>query len=438
MTPLAEIEANIVRDLWEGQVREIAADESSTWAHTVPFDVKEIQSAVGGEKPMFAEVVVLHEGYSKKSDGSKNIGYSRKTVDDLAKMLPGTQAYLGHQREEDAEYEYRHPVGKYVASRVEERDIKDVGRVACAVAKLYVSAAAKDFRTHLHEGLAGPVSLSGTALFKALNGQRTNETIGMRRLKSVDFCNPGTSGVSGAGVTGLVQEIASATAPGAPAMADNVLPRLTRADLLREFPEIIRSIVADETSTYEKTVKEITARAEGAESKATILTGEKTALETKVTDLTKAHTEATKRAETAEGKVSEMTAAVRLAGVKDAFVKTVDERIKKAKDEKNVAEASVLEIARGRLVLGKDVLKDNDDEKQTLSLVAAGAKFDTTVAEVREMAKAFGAPQVRSVGDLGGGTTHKPEEGYKATDLFASSKARAAREKKAAEGKTAA
>lgn len=431
-----EISANIVRDLWDGQVREIAGDEPGTWTHSIPFDVKEIQKALGGgtdEKPMFAEVLVLHEGHSRKSDGSKNIHYARKTVEDLAKMLPNTLAYLGHQRDSDVEYEYRTPVGKYVAARVEERDIKDVGRVACAVGKVYVSSAARDFRTHLREGLAGPVSISGTALFKASNGQRTNDTLGMSRLKSVDFCNPGTPGVANAGVTGLVQEIApTAPAAGAAPMAD-VLPRLTRTDLLREYPEVVKSIVTDETSAYEKTVKEITARAEKAEAAVTTLTAEKTAAEGKVTQMTSAHKEATERATKAEGKVSEMEAAVRLGTVKEAFAKTVETRIKKAKDEKNVAEASVLEIARGRLVLDKSVLAASDDEKQTLSLVAASAKFDSVVSEVREMAKAFGAPQTRKVEEMAGGKTHEPDKGVKPSDLFVSSKARAAREAKAKE-----
>lgn len=431
-----EISANIVRDLWAGQVREIAADDATVWPFTIPFDVKEIQKALGGgdtEKPMFAEVLVLHEGHSRKSDGSKNIHYARKTVEDLAKMLPNTLAYLGHQRDGDVEYEYRVPVGKYVAAKVEERDIKDVGRVACAIGKVYVSSAARDFRTHLREGLAGPVSISGTALFKAQNGQRTNDTLGMSRLKSVDFCNPGTPGVANAGVTGLVQEIApTVPAAGAAPMAD-ALPRLTRTDLLREFPEVIKAIVDDETKAYEKTVKEITARAEKAESSVSTLTTEKKTAEDKVTEMTKAHKEASERATKAEGKVSEMEAAVRLGVVEKAFVKTVDERIKKAKAEKNTAEASVLEIARGRLALDKSVLAANDDEKQTLSLVAAGAKFDSVVSEVREMAKAFGAPQTRKVEEIGGGTVHEPATGVKAADLFVSSKARAAREAKAKE-----
>lgn len=429
----------------EGSVKEIAAD-GGQWDHKIEFNVSEIQKGLAASgapeadaKPMFVEVLVIHEGHSKNKDGSKNVGYGAETIKDIARLLPGTIGYLGHQEPSKQDFEYRTPAAKYVASRIERRDVKDVGNVPCVIGKAYVSAAARDFRTHLREGMAGPVSISGTALFRANHGVRTNETVGMSRLRSVDFCNPGTPGIAGAGVVGVVREIAGNKPPtGSPPMAD----RLSRKQLQVEYADEIDLIVKDETAAYEKTIGEVRETAGKSEARAVAAEKERDGLKTQVSDLTKARDEQKTRADKAEGEVREMRSAVRLAAVKDALSKDIDGRIETAKKGKDAAtEVPVLEMARKRVSdLPASVLVENDDKDNTLSVKAAGVKFDAAVAEVREMAKAFGGPKPGTVSEMAGKgkrTEDHPEADDTAAEkarLLPSTAKRLAREAKAKEG----
>ena len=411
-TVLAFLDADVIL----GTVREIAPDDKTSWDHIIDFDVAEVQKALGGDEagePMFVEVDVLYVGQSRKEDGSENIGYSEKTVRETAGLLPGTIAYLGHQDPKKRDFEYRVPVGKYVAGRVVTKDVPNVGRVPVAVGKCYVSAAAKTFRTHVKEQLAGPVSIHGTAAFKAEHGRRTNQTVGMRRLKSVDFCNPGTPGMKEAGVTAVVREIANSSGSepeGAPKMPDAV-KFSSVSEMQAAYPDLCKFLIQQEVSSYEKTVSEMRDRAETAEGKVETLEGEVEEQKKRADDAEKAHKEATERADKAEGIVKEQAAKVRVAAVEKALAEKIDSRIAAAKEgESGTQEAGVLEMARKQFGVSEDHIVADDDDDNTLSLKKAEAAFDTQVGSVREMAKSMGfqfsdAP-IKDVSEIaGGGTT---------------------------------
>lgn len=440
-TDLDQILAHIDHDVFIGQVREIGADEGE-WDHKIAFDVKEVQKGLkaAGEdapEPMFVEVLVLHEGHSVKTDGTENIGYAARTVHDVAKLLPGAIGYLGHPQPGTEEWKYRTPVARYVASRVERRDVPNVGTVPCAVGKAYISAAAKELRTHIREGMAGPVSLNGTAFFKAVRGRRTNETVGMKQLKSVDFCNPGTAGIPAAGITGVVREIAGEG--GDPTQGDKSMgvetnPTIrSKADLLREYPEFCQAVINDETASLNSTLEEVREQKAKADETVATLQGEKETLEAKVEEMTKAHTEATERAEKSEKTVREMQNAVALGKVKDALQKKISERIEAAKSGENAkAEVAVLEMARDDFALDATVLAEKDDENLTLSLKAAESAFDGKVSEVRKFAEKFGTPGSADVKETATGgtvtTKNKGEGGLKYEDLLPATAKRMKRE----------
>ena len=87
-----------------------------------------------------------------------------------------------------------------------------------------------------------------------------------------------------------------------------------------------------------------------------------------------------------------------------------------------------------------DTLVEADDKDNALSVKAAGAKFDAAVAEVREMAKAFGAPKAGSVSEMAGKgarTDDHPAGGDSADmrRLLPSLNKRLSREETAASGK---
>ena len=223
-------------------------------------------------------------------------------------------------------------------------------------------------------------------------------------------------------------------------MADAAPIVMTRRQLEADHPEIIQAIIRDEVASYEKTVKEMTGRAEAAEEQVKTLTTEKTTLEGKVTEMTKAHGEQKGRADKAEGEVKEMKTAARIVAVRDAAIKVVDDRIETAKKGKDcVKEAAVLEMAKKGLpaLIDASVLSSTDDDKNTLSVNAAMAKFDAKVADVREMAKHFGGPIQRDVSEVakkGTVATGGEDEAKQMQSLFPSLAKQAAQKAKEAEG----
>lgn len=369
-----------------GQVREIAKGDG-VWEHSL--DVARI-TEIGGEGDddgMWVEVLVCYEGYSEKSDGTENVHYSRATIQEMARMVPGVNGYKGHPDPSKKEFEYREPVCQYVAARTELKDIDNEQRLAL-YGKAFISRAdtAKSLRIHLREGLAGPVSIHGKALFAKHNGVRSNRTVGMHSLQSIDFCNPGTPGLKAAGVTAVVTEIQTV------ATRDEETAEMSiksKSDLRAEYGDLVDLIVREsvdaETASLNATVSEMREKVETAEARATEAEKARDAAVAQVTEMQAARDSAVERAEAAEGTVREMKTEVRLSAVRSAFDATLDAR---AKGSTGVV-AKVLEMARSKFTVTAEMLVE-DDADNAKTLEAVGVKFDAHVGQVTEMARALG------------------------------------------------
>lgn len=214
-------------------------------------------------------------------------------------------------------------------------------------------------------------------------------------------------------------------------MSDPIVIR-SKADLLREYPEFCQALVNDETASLNTTLTEVREQKTTAEAAVETLTGEKTALEAKVTEMTTAHEEATKRAVASEKTVTEMQGAVALSKVQKALDGKIDERITAAKSGENAkTEVPVLEMAKADLTLDASVLAEKDDDNLTLSLAAAEAAFDGKVSEVRKFAEKFGTPTKDVTETATGGTVStegKGGKGHKYEDLLPATAKRMKRE----------
>lgn len=202
-------------------------------------DVSEIEK---DPDPFYALLTILREGEGNGVPRKK--WYSRQAVKTTAKMAPGILGYLGHQRAQDRETEYRLPQMKILKSWTTEEVIQGEKRLV-AKAKAFVSKRAEDLRVHIREGMAGPVSLDGRARLTVSDGRTVVKD--MVGLKCVDFCNPGTEGVKGAGVDAVVTEINVENPNG-----DNTkMDRLSIPELRKEYELEVREIERTAAETAE-------------------------------------------------------------------------------------------------------------------------------------------------------------------------------------------
>ncbi len=184
---------------WEAEITETACALGDEWTggdvHLLPgVDVSEI--AKDDPDPFFVEMTIMREGKGTGKPTPKN--YLASAVDDCARLAPGLQAYLGHQDPKLRGREYRIPQAKIIASKTEMQTDPASGRkIKAARAKAYVSRASQDLRTHIREGMAGPVSIDGRAVLKTRGDQV--DVPKMLHLRAIDFCNPGTEGGQGRG-----------------------------------------------------------------------------------------------------------------------------------------------------------------------------------------------------------------------------------------------
>lgn len=373
-------------DVHIGRVREISADEGQ-WEFS-RSDVREIEERVRGEEGVFVEVLIIHEGSSRKSDGSESIHYSRTTVREMAQLVPGTNAYLGHPDPSKREFEYRTPQAQYISARTELIDVEGE-QVLALYGRAFISKApsSEDLRIHLREGLAGPVSINGQALFMRANGVRTNKTVGMHSLESVDFVNPRTQGVKAAGVVGIVTEIQSAaTGHEEP----STMSISSKDGLRKEYGDLVDAIVADALSEKEAAHKaRVTEMADEAESlKATISERDEkiTSLTAEIGQVKEAKKAVEAERDSAVARVTEMRTATAVAAAKDAFEAKFAERAAAAKGT-NLGK--VLETARAAFkVEASMIVAEDEDGSKTLEAVTQA--FDSAVGRATEMAKSLG------------------------------------------------
>ena len=242
---------------FEAQVTEVGSDpRGSSWdgpgVYRLPgMDIAEMTR--GDDDPFFVELLVLKEGVGTGRPAPKR--YSSEAVESCAQVLPGVMGYLGHQKPGERDFEYRAPQARILMSRVENVSAPDGQVVKVARAKGYVSRRAVDLRAHLREGLAGPVSIDGRAILEKQGDEIVVTEI--TGLRSVDFCNPGTEGVQGAGVLAVVSEMDGPE--GNSNHREGDMPenaRLTREQLLAEYGADIREMVREAVENQRKPLDE--------------------------------------------------------------------------------------------------------------------------------------------------------------------------------------
>lgn len=255
---IAEIGAAL--DDWSGEGVHLLAERDR------PFEALISEMTDGDDDPFFVNLVIAREGLGRGKPRPKF--YTSKAIEDVGRLLPGVQGYLGHQRPGDRDFEYRPPQLKIVKSRVDtERDPRTGKAIRVARAKGYVSRRSADLRTHIREKMAGPISLQGRAVL-VTKGDRT-EVTEMLSLRCVDFCNPGTEGIAGAGVEDVVSEMEQSDGERSRRMAE----RLTRDQLQVEYGAEIREMiregaeraVEDAREALEAELSEMTTRATSLE-----------------------------------------------------------------------------------------------------------------------------------------------------------------------------
>jgi len=224
-------------------VLEIFDVEDTTWESDRMWSLEDTEIAEmvkGDPDPFFILMDAARTGISKNM---KN--YTEKSIYNVAELVIGKQMYLGHQRPEDRAYEYRIPQGRVVESRVDKIIDNDGQEVYVTKAKAYVSREAKTLRTNIREKMAGPVSIDGVAVLEMNGDENIPDVVEITKLRSVDFCNPGTEGIKEAGVKAIVSEMDSSD-------GEEQMKKLTKSELLSQYEGEIREIASEKVDEVKK------------------------------------------------------------------------------------------------------------------------------------------------------------------------------------------
>lgn len=150
--------------------------------------------------PKFVNVEVLRGG----TTSGNNRRYSNENAKQVARMVPGTQGFLGHPDPSKFGFEFREPQCIYVGSLLET--MQD-GAVRC-VAKAYL------FRTsRLREWVPKSIA-AGNPMTVSINGRADVirngdfvDVVNVTELESIDWANPGTEGISSSKAMSVVREM---------------------------------------------------------------------------------------------------------------------------------------------------------------------------------------------------------------------------------------
>lgn len=236
------------------------------------------------EKPFHVEFVALYEGLSNNKRH-----YSKEAVETCVDAMVGVNMYKGHIEPGTSSWKYREPVGRVVAAKLDKVNI-DGKEVLAAKGKAYITEADPKLRDDIKRKMAGNVSILGNArLVRQFGDSHKTVTKMHKPLKSVDFCNPGSGGLSQAGVIAVVSEMdATISDPQTPVKEPEVqmvMAKLTKEELLSEYKPEITALVGEQV---EEQVQEIAAgRRELAEQRVAF-DDEKKALDETVQEMTQA------------------------------------------------------------------------------------------------------------------------------------------------------
>jgi len=245
-------------------IREIFQDNDDDWnsVDVMTLPQSEIDAMVKDDPdPFFA---ILDIAFAVKSKNGRI--YTDKSIYDVKENALGVQGYLGHQRLEDRDYEYRIPQLKIIKTRVRETiNSKTSEKNLAAQGKAYVSRMATVTRTNIREKMAGPVSIDVVAILELDRDGEGIIVTDIPKVRFVDLCNPGTEGIEGTGVTSIVSEMV--TEEGGFDLAD----KLTKEDLLSSYKAEIREIVKSEISPLKeenvKIIREMETKLKDTEDK---------------------------------------------------------------------------------------------------------------------------------------------------------------------------
>tara|TARA_R110002096_G_scaffold388802_2_gene583122 strand:+ start:4862 stop:6121 length:1260 start_codon:yes stop_codon:yes gene_type:complete len=231
-------------ELQSTQVSE-CADGSWDGAAVVSLaDAEVAEITKGDEKPFHVEFVALYEGMS-----SNERIYSKDAVKSCVDAMIGVNMYKGHIEPGSQSWKYREPVGRIVSAKTETIQI-DGKSVLAAKGKAYITESDPKLRADIKRRMAGNVSILGNARMVREYGQSHKTVTKMHKpLKSVDFCNPGTGGLSQAGVTAVVSEMEARTSDPetqTKERKDTNMAKLTKPELLKEYQSEITDLVGEQ------------------------------------------------------------------------------------------------------------------------------------------------------------------------------------------------
>ena len=263
-------------------VSECTDDASWSGDDVVRLDEAEVAEMTKTDAaPFHVEFVALYEGLS-----NNNRKYSKEAIETCVDAMIGVNMYKGHIEPGTSGWKYREPVGRIVAAKVGKINI-DGKETLAAKGRAYITEADPKLRDDIKRKMAGNVSILGNARLVRQYGDSHKTVTKMHKpLKSVDFCNPGSGGLSQAGVTAVVSEMDAKVSDSEPLQEIEVqMVKLTKEELLSEYKPEITALVGEQV---EEQIQEIAAgRRELAEQRVAF-DDEKKALDESVQEMTQA------------------------------------------------------------------------------------------------------------------------------------------------------
>lgn len=360
-------------------------------------DIKEI--IAGDEKPFYIEFIALYEGVS-----GNNRVYEAGAVKSCATAMIGVNMYKGHQEPGTEAWKYREPAGKIIASKLEKIKLADGSVVLAAKGKAYITETENKLRSDIRKKMAGSVSINGYARIVQKPNSDLKTVVELRNpLSSIDFCNPGTGGMSHAGVTGIVSEMVGVEKN----LKNEDQMKLTKEQLIAEYASEITEIIGDRIS---KQVKEIADSKHQLANDRESFKAEKAELEAKVAEITKSRDAVLSELEKMKADFEKEKSSRIVIELEKFAASHVAEMIEEDSDSKNL-----IEIAAKRT---KAILVDNDLEKSKSAFVA---NLKSAIDDLSELSEIFGGSVNKNSDDDDEGkppTKNHKKNHKKGSDLF--------------------
>jgi len=325
------------------------------------------------EKPFYVEFVGLYEGMSN----NERI-YSKEAVKSCVDAMIGVNMYKGHIEPGSQSWKYREPVGRIVSAKLETIKV-DGKSVLAAKGKAYITESEPKLRSDIKKKMAGNVSILGNARMVREYGQ-SHKTVTMmhKPLSSVDFCNPGTGGLSQAGVTAVVSEMDARTSEQETQKdhKETKMGKLTKPELLKEYKseitELVGEQIGEQISEIASAKKEIAQHKEDFKAEKETLVAEVSEMKSKNAELEKQLAEHKKQLEQERD--------ARISADMSVFATECVAEMSSVEG----ADKNVIKLASKRV---KPSIVEGDLEK---SKAQFRIDMNSAVEEVAEMAKLFG------------------------------------------------